>query len=151
MVTIICSSHHHIWGDRTLTCSYWQSNYTTASGINLVIDISRHSKLTKLHRVTTYVLRFIINAKIPSQKMAVPFDWSIDCHRTSQGTKVVDQSCSTRSICLKFTELKSKTTTRLPLLRQLHLFFTMVILFVWGQDTQCPCFRLNEVSISTSS
>ena len=43
-------------------------NPTAISGVHLVIDINRHGRLTKLLRVTAYVLRFINNAKMPSQK-----------------------------------------------------------------------------------
>ena len=44
----------------------------TEPGIQLVVNIQRHSKLTKLLRVTGYVLHFIHNVRHPSQKVTGP-------------------------------------------------------------------------------
>ena len=67
---------------------------TTKLGIQLIIDINRHSKLMKLHRVTAYVLRFAHNTKHPSQKTADPLT-ATELHDTQN---VMDQDCPTRSI-----------------------------------------------------
>ena len=58
-------------------------NPTAVSGVHLVIDINRHSRLTKLLRITAYMLRFINNAKMPSQKTSGPLT-ATELHNTQR-------------------------------------------------------------------
>jgi len=77
---------------------------TIASGIHLVIDINRHSKLTKLRRVTAYVLRFIKNAKTPSLKMTSP----LTATELYNVQRLWIQTAQQAVFVKEFTELKSK-------------------------------------------
>ena len=71
MVTSICPSHPTSEETEFTTTEPEKTTQPEAS-VHQIIDITRHSKLTKLYRVTDYVLRFITNIKKLSQKKRGP-------------------------------------------------------------------------------
>ena len=75
-------------------------------GVNQCIDITRYSKLTKLYRVTTYVLRIINNLKATTSKMTGP----LTATELNQSQKLWTTATSKRS-----------SSTNLPTFSQAHL------------------------------
>ena len=68
--------------------------------------------------MTAYVLRFIKNSKTPSLKTTGP----LTATELYNVQRLWIQTAQQEVFAKEFTELKSKTTTRLPLIRQLRLF-----------------------------
>ena len=86
-----------------------------ATGIHKIIDLSKYSMLTKLLRVTCYVLRFITNLRNSTGPLSVKelntaqFKWIFNCQQ--QFPREIQHLKS--DLCNK---------KRPPLVRQLHLF-----------------------------
>ena len=107
-------------------------NPSAISGIYLVIDTNRHSRLTKLLRVTAYGLHFINNTKMPSQKTSGPLT-ATELHNTQRPwIKAAQQEVFTK----EFDDLKSTTNSQLPLIHQLRLFLNNDSLICCGGRIQ---------------
>ena len=95
-----------------------EGSVDTEPGIQLAVNIQRHSRLTKLLRVTGYVLRFIHNVRHPSQKVTGPL--------TPKGLHYVQRlwigAVQRETFAKEYAAFKSKTPTRLLLVCQLRLF-----------------------------
>ena len=103
-------------------------NPSAISGIYLVIDTNRHSRLTKLLRVTAYVLHFINNTKMPSQKTSGLLT-ATEFHNTQRPwIKAAQQEVFTK----EFDDLKSTTNSQLPLTSLFEQRFSHLL---WGEDT----------------
>jgi len=94
------------------------NNPTETCGIHLVIDATRHSRLTKLLSITVYVLRFGHNLRHPQGKLTGPItarelsDSRMIWIKTSQQLEYFDEIAN----------LKSQSHKRTQLVRQLRLF-----------------------------
>ncbi|XP_065915750.1 uncharacterized protein [Dysidea avara] len=89
---------------------------TLKPGLGQIIDITRYSKLTKLLRITAYVLRFITNIKQTLPKLSGHLTPTELSHAQVLWIKSVQQ----HSFCNEIANLQSKAS-RLPLIRQLRL------------------------------
>ena len=109
---------HHIQATEEAEIATLEEEQNTIQpSISQVIDISRHNKLTKLLRVTAYVLRFIDNIKNPSQKNTEPLTVS----EIDRAQRLWIQSAQQQIFSNEIINLKSKSATRLPLVHQLRL------------------------------
>jgi hypothetical protein len=90
---------------------------TNSFGIHKIIDVSRYSTLGKLLNVTAYVLRFLQFIKKKPTTAGQP---TIEERRESQRLWV--QNTQTTTYHKEIDSIKSKSKTRLPLVRQLRLF-----------------------------
>lgn len=112
------SVHHiHTIEETESATSASKTNTVPQTGLHQIIDITRYSKLTKLHRVTAYVLRFITNVRTPSEKKAGPLTTS----ELDSAQKLWIKSAQEQVFSNELTNLKSKSSSRLPLVRQLRL------------------------------
>ena len=109
---------HHIQATEEAEIATLEEEQNTIQpSISQVIDISRHNKLTKLLRVTAYVLRFIDNIKNQSQKNTEPLTVS----EIDRAQRLWIQSAQQQIFSNEIINLKSKSATRLPLVRQFRL------------------------------
>ena len=88
------------------------------SGVNQCFDITRYSKLTKLYRVTAYVLRFINNLKATMSKMSGP----LTATELNQSQKLWITATQQEIFFNELANLQSGSSPRLPLVRQLRLY-----------------------------
>ena len=88
------------------------------AGIHQVIHINRYSKLTRLHRVTACVLCFVNNLRKPSQRLNGP----LTAQELALAQKLWIKSAQLVSFPKEITDLQSKSSSRLPLIRQLCLY-----------------------------
>ena len=88
------------------------------SGVNQCFDITRYSKLTKLYRVTAYVLRFINNLKATTSKMSGP----LTATELNQSQKLWITATQQEIFFNELANLQSGSSPRLPLVRQLRLY-----------------------------
>ena len=89
---------------------------TLKPGLGQIIDITRYSKLTKLLRVTAYVLRFITNIKRTLPKLS----GHLTPTELSYAQVLWIKSVQQHSFCNEIANLQFKAS-RLPLIRQLRL------------------------------
>ncbi|XP_065920288.1 uncharacterized protein [Dysidea avara] len=87
-------------------------------GVNQCIDISSYSTLTKLYRITAYVLRFITNLKATSSKVTGP----LTATELNQSQKLWITATQQEIFSNELTNLQSKSSPRLPLVHQLRLY-----------------------------
>jgi len=85
-------------------------------GLDQIMDIARYSTLTKLHRVTAYVLRFITNAKRASPRLS----GHLTAAELNQAQILCIKSVQQASFGKEIANLQSNSS-RLPLIRQLRL------------------------------
>ena len=109
---------HHIQSTEEVEIANSEEEQNTVQpSISQIIDISRHSKLTKLFRVTAYVLRFIDSIKKKLQKNIGPLTVS----EINRAQRLWIHSAQQQVFSNEIINLKSKSVTRLPLVRQLRL------------------------------
>ena len=87
-------------------------------GVHKVIDIDNFSKLTRLRRVTAYVLRFVNNLRKLSQRSNGP----LTAGELSLAQKLWIKSAQLESFPTEIASLQSKSPSRPPLVRQLRLY-----------------------------
>jgi hypothetical protein len=101
-------------------------------GIAKIINLSAHSNLNKLVRVTAWLLRFVDNLKkrthsgplsVTELDSALMF-WIVDCQSVVYSNELVN--------------LQSKTSNRLSLVRQLRLFLAEGIIRCGGRIHNAP-------------
>ena len=112
--------HIHTSEETEFTTAEPEKTTQPEAGVHQVIDIARHSKLTKLYRVTAYVLRFLTNIKRLSQKKRGPLTVS----ELNRAQHLWIKSAQQQAFSAEITNLKSKSSSRLPLVRQLRLHLT---------------------------
>ena len=88
------------------------------TGIHCIVDVSRYSTLTKLLTVTAYVLRFVKNLQNQESRQVGP----LSAKERQQACKRWIQNCQGLTYAAEIANLLSRTSTRLPLVRQLRLF-----------------------------
>ena len=97
---------HHIQATEEAEIATLEEEQNTIQpSISQVIDISRHNKLTKLLRVTAYVLRFIDNIKNQSQKNTEPLTVS----EIDRAQRLWIQSAQQQIFSNEMINLKSKS------------------------------------------
>ena len=95
-----------------------KANVIATSGVHQVIDINNFSKLTRLLRVTAYVLRFVNNLrKLPQQS-----NGPLTAVELFLAQKLWIKSAQLENFPTEITHLKSKSSSRPPLVRQLRLY-----------------------------
>ena len=87
------------------------------AGINKIIYNVKYSKYSKLLRVTAYIFRFINNCQKKTRLINELTSAELD-HTERRWLK----SCQENTYPDEITSLKSKKSTRLPLMKQLRLF-----------------------------
>ena len=95
-----------------------ETSIISTTGVYQVIDINKYSKLTKLHRVTAYVLCFVNNLRRPSQRLNGP----LTAAELVLAHKLWIKSAQLDSFPTEISNLQSKSSSRLPLVRQLRLY-----------------------------
>ena len=108
-------------------------------GVHQCIDINRYSKLTKLYRVTVYVLRFINNSKKKSPKLTRPLTAVELNHAQKLWIKSIQQEIYPNEL----SNLQSKSS-RLPLVRQLQLYLNK-------EGIMCCGGRIHNAPLSDST
>ena len=91
---------------------------TNSVDIHLITDMSRYSSLEKLLMVTTYVYRFLQNIAKTEPRIEGPITPS----EKHEALKVWIKNCQNRHYSKEIANLKSPSSTRLPLVRQLRLY-----------------------------
>ena len=109
---------HHIQSSQEIEIATSEEEQNTVQpSISQIIDISRLRKLMKLFRVIAYVLRFIDSIKKQSQKNTGPLTVS----EINRAQRLWIHSAQQQVFSNEIINLKSKSVTRLPLVRQLRL------------------------------
>ena len=116
--------------ERTMTCN---------PGVNQCIDINRYSKLTKLYRVTAYVLCCITNSKKTSPKLTSPLTAVELSHAQKLWIKSIQQEIYPNEL----SNLQSKSS-RLPLVCQLQLYLNK-------EGIMCCGRRIHNAPLSEST
>lgn len=88
------------------------------AGIHCIVDVFRYSTLTKLLTVTAYVLRFLKNLQNRESRQLGP----LSAKERQQACNRWIQNCQGLTYAAEIANLLSRTSTRLPLVRQLRLF-----------------------------
>ena len=109
-------------------------------GLHQVIDIAKYSKLTRLQRVTAYVLRFVNNTKGTSTKLTGPLTAAELTCAQKLWIKCVQQESFSNEI----TNLQQKSSTHLPLVRQLRLYLN-------SEGIICCGGRIHNAPVSHST
>ena len=89
-------------------------------GIQMVIDLFKYSTLTKLLRVTGYVLRFISNLKDSTAKQNSPL--SVEELNTAQFMWILNCQQQQFSREIRYLKFNQRNKQYPPLVRQLQLF-----------------------------
>ncbi len=88
------------------------------SGIHNLIDVSKHTRLNHLLRVTAYVFRFISNLR----KRNPPQHGTLTAKEIQEAERKWIQNTQSLAYTNEITNLNSKTSKRLALVRQLRLY-----------------------------
>ena len=91
---------------------------TLIYGIHCIIDVARFSRLDRLIRVTSYVLRFIGQLR----KRTLPKQVPLTVQETIAAETKWIQSCQQSTYAAELTHLISKNKPRTTLMKQLQLF-----------------------------
>ena len=137
------ASVHHIQTteETELPTSEVVLNMASMPGVHKIIDITRHSKLAKLHRVTAYVLRFVTNIKNTSQKKTGP----LTVQEIDRAWKLWLRCTQEQVFSNEIANLKSKSSSRLALVRQLHLQLNDEgLIFCGGRIHNAPVSNLTK-------
>ena len=131
----------HVTTDEKVESTNPVTEKTTANnpGVHQCININRYSKLTKLYRVTAYVLRFINNSKGTSAKLTRPLTAVELNHAQKLQVKSIQQEIYPDEL----SNLQSKSP-RLPLVRQLQLYLNK-------EGIMCCGGRIHNAPISDST
>ena len=91
---------------------------TSQHGLHRIIDLSKHTNLSKLIRCTAYILRFVnyITKKNPPQF------GPLSTRENEEAERKWIQNCQALTYDEEIVNLQSKNASRLPLVRQLRLF-----------------------------
>ena len=91
---------------------------TSQHGLHRIIDLSKHTNLSKLIRCTAYILRFVnyITKKNPPQF------GPLTTRENEEAERKWIQNCQALTYDEEIVNLQSKNASRLPLVRQLRLF-----------------------------
>ena len=91
---------------------------TSQPGLHRIIDLSKHTNLSKLIRCTAYILRFVnyITKKNPPQF------GPLSTRENEEAERKWIQNCQALTYDEEIVNLQSKNASRLPLVRQLRLF-----------------------------
>ena len=91
---------------------------TSQPGLHRIIDLSKHTNLSKLIRCTAYILRFVnyITKKNPPQF------GPLTTRENEEAERKWIQNCQALTYDEEIVNLQSKNASRLPLVRQLRLF-----------------------------
>ena len=109
-------------------------------GIHRIIDIEKYSKLNHLLRVTAYVLRFIALLRKDKSDTSGP----LTAKELNLAERIWTHSCQSTTFPEEIENLSSKTSRRLPLIRQLRLFL--------DTDNSLRCGgRIHNAPLSTSA
>ena len=108
-------------------------------GVHQCIDIDRYSKLSKLYRVTAYVLRFINNCKKTSPRLNTP----LTAVELNHAQKLWIKSVQQETYYNELSNLQSKSS-RLPLIRQLQLYLNK-------EGIMCCGGRIHNAPLSDST
>ena len=135
------SVHHIQISNEELLTSEAVPAVDSMHGVHKIIDITRHSSLTKLHRVTAYVQRFIANLQNPLQKKIGP----LTVQEIDKAQKLWLRCTQEQVFSNAIANLKSKSSSRLPLVRQLHLQLNDEgIIFCGGRIHNAPVSNLTK-------
>ena len=108
-------------------------------GVHQCIDINRYSKLSKLYRVTAYVLRFINNSRRTSSRLTTP----LTAAELDRAQKLWIKSIQQETYYNELSTLQSKSS-RLPLIRQLQLYLNK-------EGIMCCGGRIHNAPLSDST
>ena len=137
------TSVHHIHTTEEVepTTSNTEQPTIPQPGLHQIIDITRYSKLAHLYRTTAYVLRFINNSRKASQKE----NGVISVTELNTARKLWIKSAQEQVFANELVDLKSKSTKRLPLVRQLHLQLNKDgLIFCGGRIHNAPLSHLTK-------
>jgi len=94
------------------------SHSKVTSSIHTIIQVTNYSTLSRLLRVSSYLLRFINNTRHSTTYKTGP----LSAEEISTSLSFWIHSCQHTSFPEEIHNLQSKTKKRLPLVRQLQLF-----------------------------
>ena len=137
------TSVHHIHATEEVepTTSNTEQPTIPQLGLHQIIDITRYSKLAHLYRTTAYVLRFINNTRKASQKE----NGVITVTELNTAQKLWIKSAQEQVFANELVDLKSKSTKRLPLVRQLRLQLNKDgLIFCGGRIHNAPLSHLTK-------
>ena len=137
------TSVHHIHTTEEVepTTSNAEQPTIPQPGLHQIIDITRYSKLAHLYRTTAYVLRFINNTRKASQKE----NGVITVTELNTAQKLWIKSAQEQVFANELVDLKSKSTKRLPLVRQLRLQLNKDgLIFCGGKIHNAPLSHLTK-------
>ena len=97
---------------------YHQQRYLRQAFTMLCIRISNYSSLSRLLRVTAYLLRFINNVRKPTTRNV----GALSTEETNNALSLWIYDCQQTSFKQEYKQLKSKPAKRSSLVRQLRLF-----------------------------
>ena len=104
------------------------------NGVNTVINLHAFSTIQRLLRVTAWVLRFANNTKKKAKKRYGPL--SVTELNAAQTLWIVN--CQSTTYPKELANLKAKTSSRLPLVRQLRLFLIKDVIRCGGRIHNAP-------------